>query len=336
MSALLSVEGLSISARGQNGLQTLVRDLSLDVLEGETVAIVGESGCGKSISARAIMGLQPRGLEVNAHRMEFAGKDLLSLRPKAMNRLRGKEIGFILQDAMTSLNPCFTIGDQMLEVVRLHMNLSRAEAATRAKWFLERVGIGNPGLRMKQFPHELSGGLRQRVLIAMAIICQPRLLIADEPTTALDVTIQTQVLELLKELQSEFGMSMIIITHDLGVVGAVSGRTVVMYAGEVVESGATRAVLSRPDHPYTEGLLASLPGKRDRHHELGTIRGTVPSNLDAIVGCGFAERCPYRLPACSRPIPLLKRDDRFVRCILTTPLKGSDSGIWTRKTEACS
>jgi len=291
------------------GATEAVRGVSLRVRRGETHCLVGESGCGKSVTALAVMGLLARGARRSAGHIRFGDADLLPLSDRAMGRLRGDRIGMIFQEPMTSLNPAYTIGSQMTEVYRRHRGGSRAEAAGRAAALLGRVGITAPGLRLGQFPHQLSGGLRQRVMIAMALMCGPELLIADEPTTALDVTVQAGILRLLAALQAEMGLALLLITHDLGVVARVAQHVSVMYAGQVVESAPVAALFARPSHPYTQGLLASVPvpGRVRRDQPLGSIPGTVPRISPGFAGCGFRDRCAHAMPQCAVTVPLRER-----------------------------
>ncbi len=286
-----------------------VRGVSLQIRRGETHCLVGESGCGKSVTALAVMGLLARGARRSAGHIRFQGADLLPLSDRAMGRLRGDRIGMIFQEPMTSLNPAFTIGSQMTEVYRRHRGGGRAAATERAAALLGRVGITAPGLRLGQFPHQLSGGLRQRVMIAMALMCEPELLIADEPTTALDVTVQAGILRLLAALQAEMGLALLLITHDLGVVARVAHQVSVMYAGQVVESAPVSALFARPTHPYTQGLLASVPvpGKVRRDQPLGSIPGTVPRIQPGFTGCGFRSRCAHAMPSCADAVLLRER-----------------------------
>ena len=301
MSALLDVQDLSVTF----GRTAAVRGASFRLEKGETHCLVGESGCGKSVTALAIMGLLARGGERRARRMVFAGTDLLSLSDRAMARLRGNRISMIFQEPMTSLNPAFTVGSQMAEVLTRHKRASRAAALERAVELMGRVGITAPQMRLGQFPHQLSGGLRQRVMIAMALMCDPELLVADEPTTALDVTVQAQILRLLARLKREFGLSILLITHDLGIVARVADRVSVMYAGEVVESAPTNGLFRAPQHPYTRGLLSCVPvpGKVQRDKPLGSIPGVVPTIAPGFSGCAFRSRCSYADATCERDIP---------------------------------
>jgi peptide/nickel transport system ATP-binding protein len=283
-----------------------VRGISLRVESGETHCLVGESGSGKSLSALAVMGLLPRGAAREAGHILFDGTHLTSLNERAMARLRGDRIAMIFQEPMTSLNPAYTVGSQMTEVLRRHRGLRQDAAAERAAAMLTRVGISAASMRLGQFPHQLSGGLRQRVMIAMALLCEPRLLIADEPTTALDVTVQAQILRLLATLQRDLGLAVLLITHDLGVVARVAHHVSVMYAGEIVEQAPVADLFARPTHPYTRGLLASIPvpGKVKRGERLGSIRGTVPHIGPGFVGCAFRDRCDYAVAACATAAPL--------------------------------
>jgi peptide/nickel transport system ATP-binding protein len=283
-----------------------VRGMSLSVARGETHCIVGESGCGKSVTSLAVMGLLPRGAARSAGHIRFHGRDLLGLSEREMARLRGDKIAMIFQEPMTSLNPAYTVGSQMAEVFERHRGAGRRAALDRAADLLARVGITAPGMRLGQYPHQLSGGLRQRVMIAMALMCDPELLIADEPTTALDVTVQAQILRLLQKLQQELGLALLLITHDLGVVARMAQRVSVMYAGQVVESGPASAVFAAPTHPYTRGLLACIPvpGTVRRGEPLGSIPGVVPRIAPGFAGCGFRDRCSFALPECAGTVPL--------------------------------
>ncbi len=296
-----------------------VRGISLGVAAGETHCIVGESGCGKSLSALALMGLLPRGAHRSAERIAFGGSDIASLSERGMARLRGDQMAMIFQEPMTSLNPAYTVGSQMTEVLRRHRGLRRDQAVERSAAMLTRVGVSAASMRLGQFPHQLSGGLRQRVMIAMALLCEPKLLIADEPTTALDVTVQAQILRLLAEIQRDLGLAMLLITHDLGVVARVAHRVSVMYAGEIVEQAPAAALFAQPTHPYTRGLLASIPvpGKVRRGERLGSIRGTVPHIAPGFAGCAFRDRCDHAVAACAQAAPLRHASDAHAyRCRL--------------------
>ena len=300
MSAVLDVAGLRVGfARTE-----AVRGISLTVKAGETHCLVGESGCGKSVSSLAIMGLLPRGARRSADCLRFSGTDLLALPERRMARLRGDQMAMIFQEPMTSLNPAFTIGAQMAEVLQRHRGVSRRSGLDRAAGLLARVGVTAPEMRLGQFPHQLSGGLRQRVMIATALMCDPALLIADEPTTALDVTIQAQILRLLAGLQQDLGLAVLLITHDLGVVARVAHRVSVMYAGEIVEAGPADQVFAAPSHPYTRGLLACVPapGRVRRGQALGSIPGVVPRIPPGFAGCPFRGRCAHAAPECARPV----------------------------------
>ena len=301
MSALLEVEGLEVGFGGT----AAVRGASLTVERGETHCLVGESGCGKSVSALAVMNLLARGARRDARRLAFEGGDLLGLSDRGMAELRGNAMAMIFQEPMTSLNPAYTVGSQMTEVLRRHKKASQRVATDRAADLLARVGITAPGLRLGQFPHQLSGGLRQRVMIAMSLMCEPRLLIADEPATALDVTVQAQILRLLAGLQRDLGLGMLLITHDLGIVARVAHRVSVMYAGEVVESAPTAELFANPRHPYTQGLLrcVPIPGRTRRDEPLGSIPGTVPRIGPGFAGCAFRDRCDLADARCAADVP---------------------------------
>ena len=302
MSALLEIEDLQV---GFGARTAAVRGASLRVEKGETHCLVGESGCGKSVTALAVMSLLARGGHRTAKRMSFAGTDLLSLSDRAMARIRGNRMSMIFQEPMTSLNPAFTVGSQMAEVLTRHKGASRGDALERAVALMGRVGITAPEMRLGQFPHQLSGGLRQRVMIAMALMCDPELLVADEPTTALDVTVQAQILRLLASLKRELGLSILLITHDLGIVARVADRVSVMYAGEVVERAPTAALFRAPQHPYTRGLLSCVPapGRVRRDRPLGSIPGVVPTIPPGFAGCAFRSRCAHADATCEHEIP---------------------------------
>ena len=304
---LLDVSHLKVEIATERGTVHAVRDVSFSLALGETLAIVGESGSGKSVTALATLGLmRQKRIRVTAERLDFAGRDLLRLDEAAMQRVRGGEIGMIFQDPMTSLNPVLTIGRQLAETAELHLGTSRAAARRHAAELLDLVGVPSAAARLDDYPHQFSGGMRQRVMIAMALSCRPKLLIADEPTTALDVTIQAQILELLDRLQGEFGMAVILVTHDLGVVARVADRVLVMYAGRVVESAGAEALFENPQMPYTRGLLRSVP-RLDEVEEapLQPIPGSPPSATRQIVGCSFAPRCEHAFDACRAGSPPL-------------------------------
>jgi oligopeptide/dipeptide ABC transporter ATP-binding protein len=302
---LLAIENLAIDAVGRRGSTRLVEGVTLSLARGEILGLVGESGCGKSITALSVLRLLPPPLAVTGGGMRFEGRDLRGLDDAAMRRLRGNRIAMIFQEPMTSLNPTFTVGWQLAEALRLHGAVRGRAIAGRAADLLRRVGIAAPERRLRQYPHELSGGLRQRVMIAMALACDPALLIADEPTTALDVTIQRQVLDLLARLRKELGMGILLVTHDLGVVAEYTDRVTVMYAGRVVEQGRTAALLARPRHPYTAGLLVARPRLHGPRGTLKAIPGVVPPPAARGAGCLFADRCPRVLECCRTTAPLL-------------------------------
>ena len=301
MAHLLEVKGLTTTFTGDYGKNISVDHIDFHVDEGEVVCIVGESGCGKSVTSLSIMGLLRRGGKVTEGSVLFEGRDLLTLSEKEMDKVRGDKMTMIFQDPLTSLNPVFTIGSQITESIRTHMNLSKQEAAKRAVELLRKVGMPDAEGVMKKYPHTLSGGMRQRVMIAMALSCDPKLLIADEPTTALDVTIQAQIMKLLRELQRETGMSMILITHDIGLVAQMADRVMVMYAGQLIEEAPVKELFQHPKHPYTRALLDTVPTIRDSaERQLVSIPGIVPENYDDITGCRFADRCAYRREECSK------------------------------------
>lgn len=318
-SVVLDVRGLHVDIPTGSGVVHPVRDVSFQVRRGETLCIVGESGCGKSMTSLALMGLLPRAAVRKARAMNFLGEDLTRADPKRINALRGDRMAMVFQEPMTALNPAYTIGEQLMEHYRHHRGASAAQARERAIELLQKVGIASAGERLRQYPHQLSGGLRQRVMIAMALMCGPELLIADEPSTALDVTIQAQILRLLADLQQELGIAMVLITHDLGVVARIADRVAVMYAGQVVEEGSAQEIFERPRHPYTRGLLECIPvpGRTMPGSRLGSIPGVVPSLAGELRGCSFRERCPHAQVACTQAIEL--RDGgagRRWRCVI--------------------
>ena len=290
----------------------------LELREGEVVCLVGESGCGKSVTSLSIMGLLGRGGAVMDGSVLFENKNLLAMSEKELDEIRGDELTMIFQDPLTSLNPVFTVGSQIMESIRIHMHLSKEEARARAVELLGQVGMPDAAGVMKKFPHTLSGGMRQRVMIAMALSCKPKLLIADEPTTALDVTIQAQIMKLLGELRREKNMAMILITHDIGVVANMADRVIVMYAGQIVEEAPVLALFDDPKHPYTRALLDTVPTIRDdESRQLTAIPGMVPENYDDITGCRFADRCPYRQQECDSPQELYRFEEgHAARCIV--------------------
>ena len=307
----LSVRDLVVTFPRDGGTVEAVSGVSFDVPRGQTLGIVGESGCGKSLTSLALLRLVPPPGVMTASRIALAGRELTGLPEREMRALRGAKIAMVFQEPMTSLNPVYTAGQQIAEAIRLHEPVSRRDARTRAVELLRRVGIPSPELRIDAYPHQLSGGMRQRVMIAMALACGPDVLVADEPTTALDVTIQAQILDLLRRLQGELGMSVVLVTHDLGVVAEMAQQVVVMYAGRVVESGPVREVFDAPLHPYTRGLLGSVPpigrprgGPRERPARLPTIEGIVPSLGSLPSGCAFRDRCAFAEPRCASEAPL--------------------------------
>ncbi len=321
--ALLAIDNLQTHFFTRKGVLKAVDGVSLSVEPGEVLAIVGESGCGKSVTAFSILGLVPNppGRIVGGS-IRFEGQELVGLRAKAMRDLRGDRIGMIFQEPMTSLNPALTVGDQIGEVLVQHRGMSKRQALTRAEELLDLVKVPDPKRRVAEYPHRLSGGMRQRVMIAMAIACEPKLLIADEPTTALDVTVQAQVLDLLLSIRDRFGMSILLITHDLGVVAETADRVAVMYAGRKIEEAATASLFADPQHPYTRGLLGASPEISDEDATVGRARarlneipGMVPA-LDAMPpGCRFAPRCPEVMPVChTAPPALLPAGGSLVAC----------------------
>ncbi len=319
--ALLQVQGLSVEMDVPAGCLRAVNDVSFSVEQGKTFCIVGESGCGKTMTSLALMRLLPKKARISAQGILFEGRDLASLSDKEMAKLRGNRIGMIFQDPMTALNPVYTVGEQLSEVYIRHRGASKEEARQRAIYLLERVGIMSAAQRLSQYPHQLSGGLRQRVMIAMTLMCEPSLVIADEPTTALDVTVQVQVLQLLKRLQAEMGMAIILITHNLGVVARMADHVAVMYGGRVVESGSPAQVFGHPRHPYTQGLLDCIPVRgagTSREARLGSIPGTVPSLVGELKGCAFRNRCAYAQPECGAGTIEMRglSDEHHYRCIL--------------------
>lgn len=308
---LLEVVNLRTSFKDKDGAMVPAVDgVSFTLNTGETLGIVGESGCGKSVTSLSILRLipVPPG-KIEAEAIRFSGTDLLGLPERNMRHIRGNEISMIFQEPMTSLNPVFTIGYQIAETLQLHQKLTRQEALAKAVEMLTKVGIPSPEQRVNEYPHQLSGGMRQRVMIAMALACNPKLLIADEPTTALDVTIQAQILDLIRDLRVEMDMSIILITHDLGVVAETADRVIVMYAGKIVEEASTLDLFEAPQHPYTEGLLNSIPKIEERRERLHVISGMVPHPLLMPQGCRFNPRCPYAVEKCRETEPELMELD---------------------------
>jgi peptide/nickel transport system ATP-binding protein len=307
---LLDIRGLKVHFRTDDGMVRAVDGVDIAVDRGETVSIVGESGSGKTVTAMTVLKLiaMPPGRIVEGEIL-WQGRDIVPLGPKEMRAIRAKEIGFVFQEPMTSLNPVYTVGEQIAEAVREHEGLSHRAALERAAEMLRLVQIPNPQRRVQDYPHQFSGGMRQRVMIAMALSCNPKLLIADEPTTALDVTIQAQILDLMQEMKERLGMAVLLITHAMGVVAETAQRVVVMYAGQVVEAAPVAALFANPRHPYTQGLIRSIPRldlAATGHHRLEAIPGTVPSLLDPPVGCRFAARCRYATEECRAAPPPLR------------------------------
>jgi peptide/nickel transport system ATP-binding protein len=306
MSALLEVRDLTTSFKVDGGEFTAVDGVSFSVQAGRTLGIVGESGCGKSVTSLSIMGLLPKGQgRIAGGSIKFDGVDLVQLSAPAMRALRGNRMAMIFQEPMTSLNPAFTIGDQLIEAIRCHRDLSHAAAHEHAIEMLRKVRIPSPEQRMDAYPHKLSGGMRQRVMIAMALACEPQLLIADEPTTALDVTIQAQVLDLMRSLRADTGAAIMLITHDLGVIAELADEVVVMYAGRVMERASVARLFAEPQHPYTIGLLGSIPKLHLKQSRLAAIEGQVPTPMTVMAGCPFAPRCPFAEARCEAAAPPL-------------------------------
>jgi peptide/nickel transport system ATP-binding protein len=321
---LLDIRGLKTWFKTDDGLVRAVDGVDLRIDRGETVGVVGESGCGKTVTARSVLQLidMPPG-RFEGGQIFWQGRDLIPLPAEEMDKIRASEIAIIFQEPMTSLNPVYTVGDQIAEVLRQHQKLNRKQAIDGAIEMLRLVNIPNPKKRVHDYPHQFSGGMRQRVMIAMALSCRPKLLIADEPTTALDVTIQAQILELMQEMKQRLGMSIMLITHAMGVVAETCQRVVVMYAGKVVEEAPVEALFGNPRHPYTQGLIRSIPrvdraAAADHKKRLEAIPGTVPSLLEPPPGCRFAARCKYAMDVCRQAMPPLKEvaPGHFVRCVL--------------------
>jgi oligopeptide/dipeptide ABC transporter ATP-binding protein len=319
-SRLLSVEQLTIGFDLDKRFVPAVIDVGFQLNKGETLCLVGESGSGKSITAHSILRLVPPAARISAGRIVFRGRDLLGVSEREMQNIRGSEIGLVFQEPMTALNPVFTIGSQIEETLRIHGRATRRSARQKAIELLEAVSVPEPARRVREYPHQLSGGLRQRALIAMALACDPVLLIADEPTTALDVTIQAQILDLLRDLQRRLGLALLLITHDLGVVARMADRVAVMYAGRIVEEAPVDVLFADPKHPYTQGLMASIPGGAQRSR-LGAIPGSVPPLGELPAGCSFAPRCPRRFDPCpsAHPGTTTLTSGHGVKCYLYGP-----------------
>jgi peptide/nickel transport system ATP-binding protein len=328
---ILRIKDLKVSFQSGKKLVPAVDGISFELKDGEILGIVGESGSGKSVTSLATMGLipSPPGKIENGE-IIFEGKDLKNISEKEWRKIRGNQISMIFQEPMTSLNPLFTIGNQLIEAIRLHTDLSKREAIVRSIELLKLVGIPRAEGILKEYPHQLSGGMRQRVMIAMAMACNPRVLIADEPTTALDVTIQAQILALMKDLNKKTNTTIILITHDLGVVAEICERVIVMYSGQIVEQGDVRTILKNPQHPYTKGLLKSVPDLRGKKERLYSIPGTVPTPGSIQKGCRFAARCSEAYGQCQEETPVLyktEKDGHEVRCFLHTLKKVSDNHV---------
>ncbi len=322
---LLRIEDLNIEFRTSRGEVQALLGVSLEVQRGEVFGLVGETGCGKTITGLAVLGLLPRSARISRGRILFEGTDLLQLAPRRMQEVRGREIAMIFQDPASSLNPVFTVGSQIERVVRQHLKLPAAQARAHVSEMLTAVGLPDVARIMRAYPHQLSGGMQQRVMIALALSCRPKLLIADEPTTALDVTIQAQILQLLRDLQGRFDISVILITHNLGVVAQTCDRLAVLYAGRVAESGPTKAIFERPQHPYTRGLMAAIPRPGSRGERMASIPGRVPSNPGAVAGCTFAPRCAFAWDRCRSEVPSLfpTGEGHLSACFLTARLPES-------------
>ena len=313
---VLEVKNLRVGFRSDFGERIVTDDVCFHINKGEMLGIVGESGCGKSVSCLAVMGLLTANGYVKQGQALFDGKDLLSIPEKELDRIRGKDLSMIFQDALASLNPAFTVGNQITEVLRKHLHMTKKEAEKRAVVLLHQVGIPDPVSAFRRYPNELSGGMRQRVMIAMALSCSPKLLIADEPTTALDVTIQAQIMQLIQKIRDDLHMSMILITHDIGLRAQMADRVMVMYAGQFIEEADVFELFRNPLHPYTRALLAAAPGIDDaKDRKLASIRGTVPETYWEITGCRFCGRCPYAQEACreKQEMPELSAG-HYVRC----------------------
>ena len=318
---VLQVENLKfVFNKGKRDKITAIDDVSFKIDAGSTLCVVGESGCGKSVTATSILQLMPKSLGyIEKGSIKLCGRELTTLGNKEMRQIRGNQISMIFQEPMSSLNPVYKIGDQMIELIRSHRKMSKDQARQIAVSMLAKVGISSPELRVNEYPHQLSGGMRQRVMIAMALSCNPQLLIADEPTTALDVTIQAQILQIINDLKKELNTAVMLITHDMGVIAEMADYVAVMYAGSIVERAPVKKLFDEPLHPYTEGLLNSIPTMEDSKKELETIEGNVPSLYNLPEGCAFCNRCKYAKDICrhQKP-PRLDLDDRMVSCFRYT------------------
>lgn len=325
---LLKIENLNVYFKTENGRIQAVKDVSFEIGKGELVALVGESGCGKSITSLSIMGLTPRNCQVEAGSISLGGQELTAMSPDELRKLRGKDMAMIFQEPLTSLNPLFTIGYQLTETIRIHNQIGKKEAKERAIDLLKKVEIPRPESILKEYPNALSGGMRQRVMIAIAMANNPTLLIADEPTTALDVTIQAQILRLMRQLMKEYSASILFITHDLGVVAEIADRVIVMYAGQIVEQGEVFSLFRQQLHPYTQGLMSSTIKINQSDEILGTINGVVPNLSSMPEGCRFHPRCPYAREDCRKNMPELNTvmENRYVRCLHWNELGGEQNG----------
>jgi len=333
--ALLEIKNLRVEFGSESAPFKAVDGLDLSIEQGDVVGIVGESGSGKSVTSLALMGLIDYPGRVKAERMAFEGRDLLGMKDKERRGLLGKDIAMIFQDPMTSLNPCFTVADQLIETLRVHQGGSKKEMRAKALALLKQVDIPDPERRLDAYPHQLSGGMSQRVMVAIAIACNPKLLIADEATTALDVTVQAQMLELLLQLQRERGMALMLITHDLSVVAQTAHRVVVMYAGQVVETGLVPDIFNAPKHPYTQALLAALPEHNIGRDRLQTIPGVVPGQYDRPSGCLLSPRCAYATDKCREQRPALEGDAVVkVRCHFPLDRAGHPTNQWSQQKAA--
>ena len=322
------IENWNVYFKTENGRIQAVKDVSFEIGKGELVALVGESGCGKSITSLSIMGLTPRNCQVEAGSISLGGQELTAMSPDELRKLRGKDMAMIFQEPLTSLNPLFTIGYQLTETIRIHNQIGKKEAKERAIDLLKKVEIPRPESILKEYPNALSGGMRQRVMIAIAMANNPTLLIADEPTTALDVTIQAQILRLMRQLMKEYSASILFITHDLGVVAEIADRVIVMYAGQIVEQGEVFSLFRQPLHPYTQGLMSSTIKINQSDEILGTINGVVPNLSSMPEGCRFHPRCPYAREDCRKNMPELNTvtENRYVRCLHWNELGGEQNG----------
>lgn len=324
MTPLLQIDNLKIAFIEDKAHKVVTDNVSFSVNQAEILCIVGESGCGKSVTALSIMGLLPSNAKVVNGEVLFEGKDLLKLNEKELDQIRGNEISMVFQDVMNSLNPSFTIGNQIIETIRIHMGYDKKKARAYALELLDKVGLPDTEALLKKYPHMLSGGMRQRAMIAMALACNPKLIIADEPTTALDVTIQLQIMQLLLKLRDELKMSIILITHDIGVVAELADRVIVMYAGQFMEEAPVDTLFEKPVHPYTQALLEAIPSIYDNNvRKLVSIQGNVPDNYDLLEGCRFADRCPYAIDYCRKKQDFSEIEPgHYARCRLAKPGKG--------------